>query len=108
MDRNSFIKTYCRWVNDSRNENEVLSLKEKSNKDCILWDRGCLVYLARPVQCSTFPFWESVVASKQTWQTASAGCPGMNNGELHSQTAIGRYIKKRVSQSIIVRKEGSQ
>jgi len=108
MDRNSFIKTYCRWVNDSQNGNEVLSLKEKSNKDCILWDSGCLVYMARPVQCSSFPFWKSIVASTQAWQIAATGCPGMNKGELHSEKTIGEYIEKRASESIISRQGESQ
>jgi uncharacterized protein len=107
-DRNSFIKTYCRWVKDSQSGNEVLSLKEKSNKDCILWDSVCLVYMARPVQCSTFPFWKSIVASTQAWQIAATGCPGMNTGKLHSEKTIGRYIKKRTSESIIIRQEGNQ
>jgi len=108
MDRNSFIKTYCRWVNDSQNGKEVLSLKEKSNKDCILWDSGCLAYMARPVQCSSFPFWKSVVSSTQAWQIAATGCPGMNTGELYSEKAIGEYIEKRASESIISRQGGSQ
>jgi len=103
MDRNSFIRVYCRWVKDFQNEKEVLSLKEKSNKDCILWDSGCLAYMVRPVQCSTFPFWKSIVASAQAWQTAATGCPGMNTGKLYSEKAIAQYIKKRASESIIVR-----
>jgi Fe-S-cluster containining protein len=108
MDRNSFIKAYCRWVKDSQNGNEVLSLKEKSNKDCILWDSGCLVYMARPVQCSAFPFWKSIVASTQAWQIAASGCPGMNTGKLHSEKMIDRYIKERTSESIIIRQEENQ
>jgi len=108
MDRNSFIKAYCRWVNDSQNENEVLSLREKSNKDCILWDAGCLVYTARPVQCSTFPFWKAIVSSEQAWQIAATGCPGMNTGDLYSEKIIGQYIKKRTSEAIIIRQEGNQ
>jgi len=108
MDRDSFIKAYCRWVKDSHNGKEVLSLKEKSNKDCILWDSGCLVYMARPVQCSTFPFWKSIVASKQAWQIAATGCPGMNTGELHSEKTIDQIIEKRTSEAIIVKQEGNQ
>jgi Fe-S-cluster containining protein len=102
MDRNSFIRTYCRWVTDS-NGKEVLSLKEKINKDCILWDSGCMVYTERPLQCRTFPFWESIVASAQSWDIAASGCPGMNSGELHSEKAIGGYIKMSASEPIIKR-----
>jgi len=102
MNKNSFTKTYCRWVADS-NGKEVLSLKEKSNNDCILWDNGCLVYFARPVQCWTFPFWESIVSTAQTWSFAASGCPGMNNGTTYTGSMIGEYLKMRISEPIINR-----
>ena len=102
MDRNSFIKTYCRWVMDC-NGKEVLSLREKFNKDCIFWDSCCLVYMARPLQCRTFPFWSSIIASNQAWDIAASGCPGMNSGEIHTEKAIGEYIRLRISQPIINR-----
>ena len=50
INRNSFLSEFCRWVKDWKGE-DVLSLKEKPNKDCILWEAGCTVYDARPVQC---------------------------------------------------------
>jgi Fe-S-cluster containining protein len=108
IDRNIFIKSYCRWVKDSHNGNEVLSLKEKSNKDCILWDSGCLVYMARPVQCRSFPFWKSIVASTQAWQIAASGCPGMNTGKLYSEKTVDEHIKKRALESIIFRQGENQ
>jgi len=102
MDRNSFISAYCRWVTDWRGD-EVLSLKEKSNKDCILWNNGCVVYSVRPLQCTTFPFWESIVFSADTWEIAAGSCPGMNSGELHSEKSIKNYIESRSIQPIINR-----
>jgi len=108
MDRNSLIKTYCRWVTDSKKGKEFLSLREKSNKDCILWDSGCLVYMARPVQCSAFPFWKSIVASTQAWQIAATGCPGMNTGEMHSEKTISDYVNKYASESVIFRQGENQ
>jgi Fe-S-cluster containining protein len=86
-DEKSVINIFCRWVTD-KNGDEVLSLKEKSNKDCILWDSGCTVYPERPLQCVTFPFWKSVIASLQCWEIAADTCPGMNSGELHTMTEI--------------------
>jgi Fe-S-cluster containining protein len=100
MDANSFIKTYCRWVKDL-NGDEVLSLKEKSNNDCIFWEEGCMVYNARPVQCVTFPFWENILSSKYNWQIASSGCPGIDNGDFHSARSINECINMRVKQPII-------
>src|SRR5574344_288995 len=51
-----FISMYCRKV-PYYDGTTVLSLREKKNYDCIFWDNGCTVYGARPVQCSTYPFW---------------------------------------------------
>ena len=106
MDKNSLIKTYCRWVIDW-NGDEALSLKEKSNKDCILWNQGCTVYAARPLQCITFPFWESILASSKNWEIAAESCPGMNYGELHSEKTITESKKKRTSEPIINRAGGN-
>jgi len=94
MNRDSFISAYCRWVTDWRGD-KVLSLREKSNKDCILWDGGCTVYSARPLQCVTFPFWESILSSAGAWEIAAQSCPGMNSGELHTQDEIMEKIDLR-------------
>ena len=102
MDAGAFIKTYCRWVISWQSQGEeVLSLKEKSNKDCVFWDSGCTVYETRPLQCRTFPFWESIVDSVQSWEMAASGCPGMNEGVLHTGKAIGDCVKMRLTQPII-------
>jgi Fe-S-cluster containining protein len=102
MEKNSFILTYCRWVANWQGK-EVLSLREKSNKDCIFWDLGCKVYNARPLQCKTYPFWEYIVASEKTWKSASLNCPGIDSGEVHTGKIIGDYIKKKASEPIINR-----
>ena len=103
IDKNSFINKYCRWVSNI-NGNEVLSLKEKSNYDCIFWETdGCSVYSTRPLQCITFPFWENIVSSKENWKTAASGCPGINSGEVHTENAINEIIKTRVSEPVISR-----
>jgi len=100
LKKNEFISIYCRWVTDWKGD-EVLSLKEKSNKDCILWDSGCIVYNARPLQCVTFPFWKSIVTSAQSWDITATGCPGMNSGELHTKAKIEESLKMSVSEPII-------
>jgi len=102
LDRKSVLSIYCRWVTNWKGD-ETLSLKEKSNKDCILWDRGCTVYDARPLQCVTFPFWESVLASEEAWKIAASGCPGINSGQHHTEETISRHLKSRDSQPVINR-----
>lgn len=83
LDKDRFIEEYCRWVPyyDGR---EVLCLKEMENYDCIFWQNGCSVYNARPLQCSTYPFWDFILKDRKAWNEAAKDCPGMNQGELHS------------------------
>ena len=107
MNRDSFLKTYCRWVTDWRGD-EVISLKEKANKDCVFWDNGCKVYEERPLQCVTFPFWESVLSSSKNWEIAASDCPGMNSGALHSLEDIEKTLEKREGHTIIKRAGGEE
>ena len=100
MDCDRFTKIYCRWVIDWFGK-EVLSLKEKANKDCIFWDSGCTVYNARPLQCRTYPFWESIVASAKSWEVTASDCPGINTGTLYTGKAIDENIKLRDHEPII-------
>jgi Fe-S-cluster containining protein len=105
MDENDVISEYCRWVKNW-NGDSVLSLKEKSNYDCILWDSGCTVYSARPLQCVTFPFWDSIIADAQCWESAAKSCPGMNSGELHTMAEIEKTGALRSSEPIICKTGG--
>ncbi|NLK45138.1 MAG: YkgJ family cysteine cluster protein [Treponema sp.] len=92
MEENFFIEKYCRWV-PYYDGNEVLCLKEKDNFDCIFWENGCVVYNARPLQCSSYPFWDFLLKDKKSWDNAAKTCPGMNNGEFHSYEEINKTVK---------------
>jgi Fe-S-cluster containining protein len=72
-----------------------ISLREKTNGDCVFWDRkaGCTVYPVRPRQCRTWPFWESNVATPQTWERTCNICPGSGKGELISAEEITQRIR---------------
>jgi Fe-S-cluster containining protein len=80
---------YTRWTARGR------SLREKSNGDCIFYSRteGCTVYSARPLQCRTWPFWESNVATPGAWRRTCEVCPGSGQGELISAEEITRRLK---------------
>lgn len=48
--------------------------------DCVfLKDKKCLVYLARPTQCRTFPWWEQNLVSEESWKCAAEECEGIND-----------------------------
>ena len=98
IDKKSFINKYCRWCSD-----DSLSLKEKPNKDCIFWDGSCTVYETRPLQCRTFPFWKSIIASQKNWEAAAGECPGMNSGKLHSAKEIEKHIELRTQEQVILK-----
>jgi Fe-S-cluster containining protein len=71
------------------------SLRERSNGDCIFYDRqaGCTVYPVRPRQCRTWPFWESNLATPADWKRTCEVCPGSGKGELISGEEITRRLK---------------
>ncbi|MBL4699112.1 MAG: YkgJ family cysteine cluster protein [Phycisphaerales bacterium] len=84
-------------VGRSLNEIEV----DEYGYDCVFLTRdeqgktGCSVYGARPEQCRTWPFWKSNLIGKRAWREESEGCPGMDQGELHSPAHI-RLTRDRV------------
>lgn len=67
-----------------------LSLIERSNGDCVFWDRkaGCTVYEARPVQCRTWPFWFDNIETPDDWARTCQVCPGAGQGVWHSLDSI--------------------
>jgi Fe-S-cluster containining protein len=72
-----------------------VTLREKANGDCVFYERGagCTVYPVRPRQCRTWPFWESNVATPETWRETCALCPGSGRGELIPGEEITRRLK---------------
>ena len=104
MGYKEFTGTYCRWI-PSENGTERLSLKEKSNYDCIFWgaEKGCSVYEARPLQCRAFPFWASVLNSEESWQATAAACPGIGSGPLFSSDSMEKWMVLRQNEPIIFR-----
>jgi uncharacterized protein len=46
--------------------------------DCIfLKDKKCQIYEVRPIQCRTFPWWPSHIASASQWKEAAQYCEGI-------------------------------
>lgn len=72
------------------------SLREKANGDCVFWSRekGCTIYPVRPIQCRTWPFWESTLKSPKTWAETNQKCPGIGQGELIPVEEITRRIRE--------------
>jgi Fe-S-cluster containining protein len=67
-----------------------ISLRERRGGDCVFYDRraGCRVYAVRPRQCRTWPFWNAVLHSRESWEEEAERCAGMNRGPIHAAAAI--------------------
>lgn len=72
-----------------RQEGGRRSLLELENGDCefLRLDadgrKRCSIYMARPVQCRTWPFWQSNLKNPRAWERAGQTCPGIDHGEHH-------------------------
>lgn len=100
LSREDFISTYCK-IADFGIEKR-LSIKEKSNNDCIFWDNGgCRVYESRPLQCRSYPFWPMILDSRETWEAEKKYCPGIGQGKTHSCQEIEQWLLKRLNESLI-------
>ena len=63
----------------------------QADYDCVFFDgetRRCRVYEARPIQCRTFPFWDSNLVDRRAWEKTCRGCPGSGVGELYTVEQI--------------------
>jgi Fe-S-cluster containining protein len=98
MDYTVFVKTFCRWVPAAGGKKQ-LSLKEKANLDCVFWDEGCTVYTHRPLQCRSFPFWESIMLSETIWN--GLDCPGKDHGTFYSSDEIEACLGKRREEPVV-------
>ena len=71
------------------------SILERPNGDCLfLGSEGnrCTVYGLRPQQCRLFPFWPSVLRSREAWEAERQRCPGMGQGAWHSAEEIQEIL----------------
>jgi Fe-S-cluster containining protein len=82
------------WAMYSRGVHAGRTLREKSNGDCVFFERGlgCTVYEARPRQCRTWPFWQSTAGTPEAWDRTKSICPGSGRGEWVSADEITRRI----------------
>lgn len=78
-----FVRKHLRKVGFGR------SLLERPGGDCEFLERTadgktrCQIHAVRPVQCRTWPFWKSNLATADDWSDAAHDCPGMNQGQHH-------------------------
>ena len=70
-------------------------------KDCIFLQKTsegqkqCTIYLVRPNQCRTWPFWTTNLTSPNTWNEATQKCLGINRGKHYSYEEIEKIKKQK-------------
>ncbi|MBI1335929.1 MAG: YkgJ family cysteine cluster protein [Phycisphaera sp.] len=78
-----FYRQYTRRVGNRLSLNETRS---EYGYDCVFLRRDaegkalCSVYLARPTQCKTWPFWPENLTSKRAYAAVARRCPGVTEG----------------------------
>lgn len=95
-----FISVYCRVIDFGTFS--MVSLKEKENYDCIFLTKdGCSIYQSRPLQCRTYPFWPSVIESRESWEREGRSCPGIGKGKALPREEIERRASLRTEPYMI-------
>ena len=67
-----------------------------ADKDCPFFKKNrCEVYLSRPWQCRTWPFWPENMNSAVWEREVVRDCPGVGKGKLYSAEEIEAILSKR-------------
>lgn len=81
-------------------DNRYSLIERKVNANeyaCIfLKDKQCQLYLHRPIQCRTFPWWAENLTSEASWKRAAEDCEGINDeAPLHPYEQIIQMVRKK-------------
>ena len=93
LEEKDFLRKYTRQCMGR------LSLKEYVDSGaCIfLKDNKCLIYPARPIQCSTYPFWPHILSSKKNFFAQKRTCKGIDSPACHfSKEEIEEKLKEHL------------
>jgi Fe-S-cluster containining protein len=67
----TFIETYAsNTITDGKTSSPWIQLRNRKEGPCVFLDletNQCQIYSVRPVQCSTYPFWPTIMKSRQAW-----------------------------------------
>ena len=68
----------------------MVSIKtKKDSSSCFFWEKTkCLIYEVRPVQCSSYPFWDVLLENKHKWDMEKEFCPGIGIGKVFGKEEI--------------------
>lgn len=76
MEVDQWLEKDCRKTIDGR-----YILKSRPEDDICIYlndDKSCNVYVAKPNQCSAFPWWAENLRSERSWNKIENICPGLS------------------------------
>jgi len=83
-----FIKLYC-----VKHAGFIHFKEHKKNGECqFLEKKRCSIYVARPTQCRTWPFWDENMKTKIWNEEIVFFCPGIGKGKIIKQSQILKKI----------------
>lgn len=94
LPREQFVAKHTRVAARGR------SLLEYPGGDCEFLVRRadgkteCAIHAVRPLQCRTWPFWDSNVRSRRAWNASAKDCPGMDAGPHHALPVIQEALQE--------------
>ncbi len=83
MSEERFVERFVRSAFDRRSRSARPALRESAHGErggrcaLLVGPNTCSVYAARPAQCRAFPYWPSVMADRDAFESARAACPGI-------------------------------
>jgi Fe-S-cluster containining protein len=87
----AFTQNYC------DQEAGIWKLKNGPTDDCVfLKDKRCSVYLGRPTQCRTWPFWPEVMNAKTWGGEVAKFCPGVGKGKVWTAAEVEKQIEDQI------------
>jgi Fe-S-cluster containining protein len=71
LSEGGFIEKFASHMTTNGSDDDVwIRLKNNKQGSCVFLhedSKHCRIYEARPTQCSTYPFWPSIMKSRSTW-----------------------------------------
>ena len=87
LTRDELIERHLRIVDGK------YSLQETEDGRCVFWAGDCKAYEHRPYQCMSYPFWPSIMRSKESWNQLATTCVGVGRGRVHTEEEIRGWLR---------------